>query len=68
MSNNYVYCPMCGDKIDNWSGFWPDRVFQIRRSSVRCGECGFTCEVVVKVSDGNLPTVNLEGLRENAED
>jgi transcription elongation factor Elf1 len=62
--NNYIYCPMCGEKVESWSGFHPDRVFQIRRSTIRCSDCGFDCEVVVNVGDGSIPKVNFE-MRDN---
>lgn len=64
MSNAYIYCPICSEKLESWSGFWPDKVFRVRRSSVRCQQCEFAGELVVKVGDDKTPKVNIKGLRE----
>jgi len=64
MSNGYVYCPICGEKNEKWSGFWPDGVFNVRRSDLKCSECGFYGEILVKTGDTNVPKVDLESLRE----
>ena len=62
--NDYAYCPMCGERIESWSGFWPDYAFQVRRASVNCIECGFKADLIVNTGKSNVPKVNFE-LRDN---
>jgi len=67
MSNDYSYCPICGEKTENWSGFWPDHVFNVRRTSIKCPSCGFSGELVVKTGESEVPKVNIDSLRDNVE-
>jgi len=65
MSNDYAYCPICGNKTEDWSGFWPDYVFNVRRTSVDCDSCQFSGEIVVTTGEAQVPRVNVSSLREN---